>query len=55
MEAGCEGRIGLHSLLEAEGFYRPSFQDLGFDPAEDLRYFEMNEEQAQRLLRGETR
>jgi len=49
-EAGCGGRIGLHSLPQSEGFYRPNFQDLGVDPAEDLRYFEMSEEQALRLL-----
>lgn len=53
VEAGCEGRIGLHSLPQSEGFYRPNFHDLGVDPAEDLRYFEMSEEQALRLLRGQ--
>jgi hypothetical protein len=28
-DAGCEGRIALHSLPQAEGFYRLNFYDLG--------------------------
>ena len=43
------GRIGLHSLPQANGFYANTcgMTDLGADPdCEDLRYFEMTPEQA---------
>ena len=43
------GRIGLHSLPQANGFYANTcgMTDLGFDPDhEGLRYFEMTPEQA---------
>jgi hypothetical protein len=53
LEAGCAGRIALHSLPQSEGFYQPHFRDLGIDPTEDLRYFEMDEIQARKLLEGE--
>lgn len=41
-ELGCGGRVGLHSLVEAEGFYRRAgFTDFGMDLKEKLRYFEL--------------
>lgn len=42
--AGMEGRCGLHSLSQAEGFYRRiGMQDLGLDAGYDgLRYFEFD-------------
>jgi hypothetical protein len=52
MEAGCEGRIALHSLAQSEGFYRARFEDLGLDALENLRYFELRTDQASRLLSG---
>lgn len=42
-DAGWSGRVGLHSLPQAESFYRDvcGMTDLGPDPAEhQLRYFE---------------
>jgi hypothetical protein len=48
-DEGFEGRIGLHSLPQAEGFYRDvcGMSDLGKDPNyHDLTYFEMTAEQA---------
>lgn len=46
------GRIGLHSLPQAEGFYRYcGMTEVGKDPQyENLRYFEMTEEQAEAFL-----
>ena len=49
------GRIGLHSLPQAEGFYRRcGMSDLGIDSSDDgdaaLRYFEMTEQQATAFL-----
>ena len=43
LDRGFEGRIGLHSLPQANGFYRRmGLLDLGPDPDyEDLHYFEM--------------
>jgi hypothetical protein len=39
--AGCNGRVGLHSLKQAEGFYASvGFENLGPDPEEGLDYFE---------------
>jgi GNAT superfamily N-acetyltransferase len=43
LAAGFSGRIGLHSLPQADSFYRGSFglADMGIDEAyEELRYFE---------------
>lgn len=42
--AGLEGRCGLHSLSQAEGFYRRiGMRDLGLDAGYDaLRYFEFD-------------
>jgi hypothetical protein len=47
-EQGWEGRVGLHSLRQSEGFYRDVCQmsDLGHDPDYDnLRYFEWKSDQ----------
>jgi hypothetical protein len=41
---GCEGRLALHSLDEAKSFYiEQGFINLGFDPAEQLDYFELHD------------
>jgi GNAT superfamily N-acetyltransferase len=47
-QEGFKGRIGLHSLPQADEFYRKlGMTDLGSDPAyQNLRYFEMTSEQA---------
>lgn len=50
---GFGGRIGLHSLPQAESYYREfcEMTDLGRDPAYDsLRYFEMTAAQAAEFL-----
>ena len=51
LETGYLGRIGLHSLPQADKFYRRlGMTDLGTDEAyERLRYFEMTPLQAVRL------
>ncbi len=52
---GSGGRIGLHSLQGAEGFYRDKIgmRDLGIDTGyEDLRYFEMTDADATAFLRN---
>jgi len=52
-EEGFKGRIGLHSLPQADRFYRDScgMSDLGPDVAyHGLRYFEMTSEQADAFL-----
>jgi len=50
-EEGMQGRCGLHSLLQAEGFYkRIGMQDLGLDDAEQLKYFEFSPGGAKRFL-----
>ena len=49
LDEGFYGRIGLHSLPQAERFYAKTcgMEELGIDPqVEDLRYFEMTQEQA---------
>ena len=49
LEEGFKGRIGLHSLPQADDFYRRrcGMTDLGADPNyQNLRYFEMTEEQS---------
>lgn len=49
---GFGGRIGLHSLPQAETFYRDWMTDFGRDPQhQGLRYFEMSESQPQAFLR----
>ncbi len=53
LEEGHEGRIALHSLPQAEWFYRPSFEDMGIDPEENLRYFELATERVPLFVQGE--
>lgn len=52
LEEGFEGRVGLHSLLQAEGFYHfCGMTDLGPDQEyEGLRYFEFTPAQAKAVL-----
>lgn len=58
IDEGNQGRIGLHSLPQADSFYkdRCGMTDLGPDvsyhPTFPLRYFEMTEAQAARYLEG---
>lgn len=48
---GMNGRCGLHSLIQSEGFYRRAgMQDLGIDPAEDMTYFEFSPDGAKKFL-----
>jgi len=54
IEEEFQGRIGLHSLPQADEWYRNScgMTDLGRDHAiQDLRYFEMTPEQASEFLK----
>jgi hypothetical protein len=47
------GRVGLHSLSQAESFYRNrcNMSDLGIDSSyQSLRYFEYSDEQAKEFL-----
>jgi len=55
IEAGFKGRLGLHSLPQADSYYRKiGMTDLGRDPIyQNLRYFEMTSEQARTLLEQE--
>ena len=55
MEEGNHGRVGLHSLPQADTFYRDrcGMTDLGPDasyPRIPLRYFEMTESQARSFM-----
>ena len=54
-EEGFRGRLGLHSLPQADAFYRKiGMTDLGQDSAyQNLRYFEMTAEQARAFLEKE--
>jgi hypothetical protein len=54
-EEGFKGRVGLHSLPQAEDFYRRcGMTDLGPDQDyQNLRYFEMTAEQARAFLKEE--
>lgn len=54
-EEGFHGRVGLHSLPNADDFYRKcGFTDLGPDPAvHNLRYFEITAERARAFLEKE--
>ena len=54
-EEGFKGRIGLHSLPQADAFYRNiGMTDLGPDAAyQNLRYFEMTAERARAFLEQE--
>jgi len=52
---GYKGRVGLHSLPQAEEFYRDrcKMSDLGPDPDPEhqgLRYFEFTKDEAQKFL-----
>lgn len=52
---GFHGRLGLHALSQAEGFYagKCGMTVMERDPAkQDLRYFEFSREQAARFLAG---
>lgn len=41
--AGHEGRCGLHSLPQSEGFYRQiGMRDFGLDASKQMRYFEFD-------------
>lgn len=54
LDEGFKGRLGLHSLPQAEEFYRAQCgrTDLGADKRkQNLRYFEMTPEQAADFLR----
>jgi hypothetical protein len=48
ISTGLDGRCGLHSLPQSEGFYRRiGMSDLGIDPAyASLRYFEFSAQAA---------
>lgn len=54
-DEGFKGRLGLHSLPQADAFYRKiGMTDLGPDSAyQNLRYFEMTVEQARAFLEEE--
>ena len=58
IDEGNHGRIGLHSLPQADSFYRDrcGMTDLGPDASYDrkfpLRYFEMTDPQAASYLKG---
>jgi hypothetical protein len=55
-DEGFNGRIGLHSLPQADAFYRErcGMTDLGPDTAyQNLHYFEMTPDQATAFLDGE--
>lgn len=56
IDEGNKGRIGLHSLPQADSFYsRCGMTDIGPDttyPNFPLRYFEMTESQATSFLKG---
>lgn len=52
-EEGFRGRVGLHSLPQAEGFYSEFMEDLGRDrKVENLRYFELSQAAAESLMKG---
>jgi hypothetical protein len=54
-DEGFKGRLGLHSLPQADDFYRKiGMTDLGQDTAyQNLRYFEMTSEQARAFFEKE--
>ncbi|WFU26773.1 GNAT family N-acetyltransferase [Bradyrhizobium sp. CB1717] len=54
-DEGFKGRLGLHSLPQADNFYRKiGMTDLGQDAAyQNLRYFEMTSEQARAFFEKE--
>ncbi len=55
LDEGNQGRIGLHSLPQANTFYRDKcgMSELGADASkQNLIYFEMTEEQAHQFMQG---
>jgi hypothetical protein len=51
VDFGCGGRLALHSLSTAKTFYEVlSFEDIEFDKAEGLHYFELNDNGVKGLL-----
>ncbi|GBE09354.1 hypothetical protein BMS3Abin11_02487 [bacterium BMS3Abin11] len=52
IDEGMDGRIGLHSLPQAEGFYKITcnMKDFGIDDNNKMRYFEMSQERATEWL-----
>lgn len=52
MEEGMKGRFGLHSLSQAENFYRDKcgMTDFGYDDDKKMNYFEMSVDQADDFL-----
>ncbi len=56
-DCGFDGRVGLHSLPQADGFYRRmGLFDLGSDPDyDDLRYFELTAAEARQAKWGDIR
>ncbi|WP_314964497.1 GNAT family N-acetyltransferase, partial [Bradyrhizobium cosmicum] len=54
-DEGFKGRLGLHSLPQADDYYRKiGMTDLGQDVAyQNLRYFEMTSEQARAFFEQE--
>ncbi|WP_316872139.1 GNAT family N-acetyltransferase [Ralstonia mannitolilytica] len=56
LDAEFKGRIGLHSLPKAEGFYeRQGFHCLGVDPAkENLKYYELSPQAASEFIARST-
>jgi hypothetical protein len=49
----CDGRLGLHSLPQAEPIYLGAgFVQVAFDAAKNLNYFELTADAAQRFERG---
>lgn len=55
VDEGFEGRIGLHSLAQAETWYREEagFTDVEFDHLKRMRYFEMTAAQAAAFVEEE--
>ena len=55
VEEGFKGRLALHSLPQADAFYRKiGMTDLGSDAQyQNLRYFEMTADQARVFLEEE--
>lgn len=53
IEAGFEGRIGLHSLPQSASWYREQarFTDLGLDVSKEMHYFEATKAQAVAFLK----
>lgn len=53
IEEGLDGRCGLHSLMQAEGFYvKAGMKDLGIDKECGLRYFEFSPDTARKFMEG---